>query len=403
MKMDRTATRKEHIATPRFHDDLRARVARYAFCFDGTRDARRLLIATAALIALAATPAVARAATVHVAGNGSDGPGCGAPDSPCRTISQGIAVAAAGDRVLVLPGVYGDVDGDGEFESPGDEPAQYDEGCHCLIAIDKPVTVVSQAGAGATILRGAVDDLWAVVVDAPNVTFGKKKGGFTIVGDLQHDGRGIRVNASATGTRIQGNVLSRLEQGMFVAGNGTLVGANRLSEIFSQAIHVEGTGTTVSANVVEQTGMPASNDSAIHVVGFDGAGHVVARNLVVGNHGIGIYVDDGAGRASGSPHSVTKNLVVNNGAAGIKVVLASTSGGATVTGNTIYGNDYETGTNCGLMTLSAGPAIDATNNYWGGAGGPGADPKDDVCSVGTPPNGEGAAPTAFSIVAPPLR
>ena len=84
-------------------------------------------------------------------------------------------------------------------------------------------------------------------------------------------------------------------------------------------------------------------------------------------------------------------------------MLAETSGRVTITGNSIYNNDNEAGTNCGLMTLSAGPSIDATNNFWGGPGGPGANPKDDVCSVGTPPNDGAAASAEFAIVAPPMR
>jgi nitrous oxidase accessory protein NosD len=299
--------------------------------------------------------------------------------------------------------VYGDVDGDGEFQSPGDEPAQIDEGCHCLVDVDKPLSIVSEAGAGGTILRGAVDGMYAVVIDAPNVTLGKKKAGFAIVGDLQHDGLGVRVNATATGARVEGNLLSRLEKGMFVAGDGSRVVGNRIAEVFSQGIHAEGSGITIAANVVEQVGTPGANDSAIHVVGRGAAGHLIERNLVVGNLGIGIYVDDGAGNSAASPHAVVDNLVVGNRAAGIKVVLARTSGGVRVTGNSLYQNDGETGRNCGLDTLSAGPAIDASNNFWGSPGGPGPDPKDDVCSAGTPPDVSAAAAAPFARVAPPMR
>jgi len=181
------------------------------------------------------------------------------------------------------------------------------------------------------------------------------------------------------------------------------VTGNRISQVFSQGVHAEGAGIQITANVVEQTGTLGGNDSAIHVVGTGSAGHKIDANLVVGNFGIGIYVDNGSGASVGQAHVVTNNLVVGNGAAGIKVVLAQTSGGVTITGNSIYNNDNEAGTNCGLMTLSAGPSIDATNNFWGGPGGPGANPKDDVCSVGTPPNDGAAASAEFAIVAPPMR
>ena len=359
-----------------------------------------IFAALLSLVALAGTPATA--ATVYVGNDGSDAAGCGTIDGPCRTISQGVRVAAAGDRLVVRPGVYGDVDGDGEFVSPGDEPAQLDDGCRCLVAIDKSLTVVSEAGAGATVLRGAVDGMFAVVIDAPNVTLGRKKHGFAMIGDLQHDGLGVRVNAGAPGARIEGNLFSRLDQGLFVAGDGTRIVGNRIAEVFRQGIHAEGSGMTIAANVLEQVGTPGENSSALHVVGRGAAGHLIERNLVVGNLGIGIYVDDGAGNASTSPHVVSDNLVVCNRAAGIKVVLAARSGGARINGNSLYANDGESG-NCGLMTLSAGPAIDATNNWWGSPAGPGADPSDDVCSVGTAPDTGAAAVTPFVRVAPAMR
>lgn len=366
-----------------------------------SRCARVSVLASIPLVlALIGSPATA--ATIYVGNHGSDASGCGAIDAPCRTISQGVRVAAAGDRLVVQPGVYGDVDGDGEFVTPGDEPAQFDDGCRCLVSVDKPLTIVSEAGAGATILRGAVDGMYAVAIDAPNVTLGRKKQGFAIVGDLQHDGFGVRVNGGASNARIEGNLVSRLDKGLFVAGDGARIVGNRIAEVFRQGIHAEGSGITIAANVLEQVGTPGENDSAIHAVGR-GAGDVIDRNLVVGNLGIGIYVDDGAGNSAASPHVVTDNLVVGNRAAGIKVVLAASSGGVRITGNSLYANDAEGGGNCGLMTLSAGPAIDATNNWWGTPAGPGPDPSDDVCSVGTAPTTGAAASIPFVRVAPPMR
>jgi hypothetical protein len=272
-----------------------------------------------------------------------------------------------------------------------------------MVNVDKPVTIQSQAGAGATILRGAVDGIYAVNIDAPGVVLGKRKKGFAIVGDPQNDGFGVRVGNAGAGARIEGNSFSRLERGMFIAGDRTVVTGNRIAQVSMQGIHAEGAAIQISANVVEGTGTLGGNDSAIHIVGTGSAGHLVDRNLVIGNLGIGIFADNGWGASVGAPNVVSNNLVVGNGAAGIKVVLAEVSGGVKVTGNSIYNNDNVAGTNCGLMTLSAGPTIDATNNFWGAAGGPGADPKDDVCSVGTPPNVIPAAAAEFAIVAPPTR
>lgn len=353
-----------------------------------------------AVAALAASEAAA--ATVYVANTGSDSISCGGESSPCRTISQAVQMAAAGDRVLVGPGVYGDVDGDGEFITPGDEPASYDTGCHCLVYVDKPVTILSQAGAGATILRGAVDGLYAVALEAPGAAFGKKKAGFSVVGDLQHDGHGVWLGRSASGARVEGNTFSRLESGIYAAGNGARVSGNRISQVLGRGIQAEGESIVVAANTVEETGTLGAADAAIHAIGLAGGGNRIERNLVIANHGIGIYADNGRSAAAGAP-AITGNLVVGNTLTGIKVVLAARSGTVAVTGNSIYGNDHLRGTNCGLTTLVDGPIVDATNNFWGAPVGPGADPMDDVCSAGTPPNVGAAASTEFSIVAPAMR
>ena len=55
------------------------------------------------------------------------------------------------------------------------------------------------------------------------------------------------------------------------------------------------------------------------------------------------------------------------------------------------------------LNNTTSPAIDATNNWWGSPAGPGADPSDDVCSVGTAPDTGAAAVTTFVRVAPAMR
>lgn len=364
-----------------------------------SRTMRRARVLTLLLLGFGASSAAAE--TVYVANSGSDGPGCGIQTSPCRTISQAIDVAANGDVISVGPGVYGDVDGDGEFTTPGDEPASFD-GCNCVVRVDKSVRIVSQQGAGATVLRGALSGLFAVAIDAPGVVIGKKKEGFSVIGDAQHDGHGIWVGQTSTGTKVEGNLFSRLETALYVSGNAAKINANRITQAFGQAIRAEGAGIVITGNVVEQTGSYGAQDAAIHVAGSRGAGNRVERNLVIGNLGMGIFADNGEDASAGDP-IVRSNLVVGNALTGIKVVLAANAGTVTVTGNSIYANDEVRGTNCGLTTLVAGPEIDATGNYWGAPGGPGANPADDVCSAGTPPDVSNPAPTEARIVAPAMR
>ena len=65
--------------------------------------------------------ALRRAATLYVANNGLDTNGCTAADSPCRTISHAIALAVAGDTVLVGPGRYGDLNLNGSYDGINEE------------------------------------------------------------------------------------------------------------------------------------------------------------------------------------------------------------------------------------------------------------------------------------------
>lgn len=53
--------------------------------------------------AILASASPVRGGTVYVANNGVDGPACGSKTSPCRSITQGITHAGAGDKVVVGP------------------------------------------------------------------------------------------------------------------------------------------------------------------------------------------------------------------------------------------------------------------------------------------------------------
>jgi len=92
------------------------------------------LLALAALFVTGPTSA----ATIVVAANGIDGAACGTKATPCRTISQGITRAANGDTIVVGPGHYGDLNGDGQLSGPGEETPS--DPCTCVISVSKPVT-----------------------------------------------------------------------------------------------------------------------------------------------------------------------------------------------------------------------------------------------------------------------
>src|SRR5690348_5811186 len=109
-------------------------------------------VLTGALILLA-TPAVgvfaATTGTIFVASNGVDSPSCGPEVRPCRSITQALANVPSGGFIMVGPGHYGDVNGDGRFDGPGDErphkrdftpiPSGPPTPLSCLVCILKPV------------------------------------------------------------------------------------------------------------------------------------------------------------------------------------------------------------------------------------------------------------------------
>jgi len=71
------------------------------------------------------SPSAYGANTLYVANNGVDSITCGPSVSPSRSITQGITNAAPGDTVIVNPGKYGDVNGNGTLGESGEETRRY--------------------------------------------------------------------------------------------------------------------------------------------------------------------------------------------------------------------------------------------------------------------------------------
>lgn len=99
-------------------------------------------VSIVAVIVLLGFAPLAAAATRYVAVNGADASDCGSKTRPCRSITQGIALAAAGDKVIVGPGIYNAIF---EAQVPG---------CDCMLAINKAVDLQSSHGAAQTIIDG---------------------------------------------------------------------------------------------------------------------------------------------------------------------------------------------------------------------------------------------------------
>lgn len=313
-------------------------------------------IAWAVAGALVARAATVCAGTLFVANNGVDGGGC-SKAVPCRSISHAIAVAAAGDKIVVGPGVYGDLLPDGNLDDPGEETGS--PGCSCMLSINKAVSITSSDGAAAT------------VIDARSVAVGQAVLFIANGGELGKPGKGFTVTnpktAGADGIVIDSN-------GVAVRGNLVTGGVE-----LGQSSTGDGIATVNSAGVV-----------------------LVEGNLVTG-------WDDRGIRAQGTGTTVRKNLVMRNnvgiGASGAAVVTGNVasanfinfllSGAATVVGNAARGGGYGFraggltglfekndlfGNGCGVANDASPSPLLAANNYWGAATGPGADPADTTCT-----------------------
>ncbi|MBI3459572.1 hypothetical protein HY009_01370, partial [Candidatus Acetothermia bacterium] len=128
-----------------------------------------------------------------------------------------------------------------------------------------------------------------------------------------------------------------------------------------------GSGHVLSGNVASANGGGFS---------FLGKGHVLTGNLASANGTQGFAF-------IGSGHVLTGNAALGNRGPGIAINDAIVES-ATITKNNLFGNNssnFGGFTNCGLLNRSGDP-INASDNFWGAASGPGSDPADNVCNSG---------------------
>jgi hypothetical protein len=308
------------------------------------------LIVTAALLAL--VPA-AHAANLYVANNGADSPTCGPkPQPPCRSITQAIQNAAPGDKIVVGPGTYGDLNGNGTLGETGEETPS--PGCGCMLSFNKAVTLVSSQGAAATVIDArSVTANTNVLLITSGADFGKPKKGFTVT-TTANDTEGMVIDSA--NVKIRGNQVMR------TGGSGVLTTYGIDSLASSSGVLIEGnqvTGWTFGIDAKSDATV-RKNLASLNDVGIDaGANNLVIGNVVTGNV-TGLDLEGGA--------ATTRGNAVYGNAIGIK-----TSSNGPLEKNNIFGN-----LNCGLSNIGIFN-LPAAHNYWGAATGPGNDPADAVC------------------------
>ncbi len=334
----------------------------------------RSTFALAVLLAVSGAGGPAVAATLHVAAGGIDADGCGTKTAPCRSLSRAIAAAGAGDKILVGPGRYGDLDADGALGEPGEE-----SGGDALVTIDKPLVVESVEGAATTLIDAGNAALHAVEIDAAGARFGKAKKGFTVAraglsGVLIAPGAtdvtvsGVRAvrNQSGFGSKaarlvFRGDVAeANGDDGFSLTGNGSTIAGCRSTGNGGSGFAIGGSDNVLKANV-------ASANAADGFV-FSGDTHTLTGSVATGN-ATGLRV------TSNNALTATGNSFLGNTNAGVAV----TAPGITLTKSNVFGNGSIGGGNCGVATFGAG-SVTLDQICFGAPGGPGDDPADAICA-----------------------
>jgi len=251
-------------------------------------------------------PFAVHAVTFNVATSGVDGPGCGAAASPCRTITQALGSAVAGDRIVVHPGNYSDdVDGDGTFGEPGEEVLSLNFG--------PGIRIESTDGAVATaITRRSTAPGQNVNIAGDGVQFGRLNKGFTLRVSGGVNTTGLSVTGG-TGIVVAGNVMTGPVNIGFGVLGGTTLRDNRVlcsSTASGLGFFVAlGTGIVMDRNLVQGCNQ-----------GFIAAGSdiVIERNLAIANGGPGFNLGDFA--------EFTRNAAIGNSGAGVTFNSGSTPG-----------------------------------------------------------------------------
>ena len=345
----------------------------------------------------------------YVANNGIDSPTCGAAADPCRSISRGIANALAGDTVIVGAGRYGDIDFDGALASFGEETGATVPGSLGGLYVNKAVTVVSSAGAEATVIDVGNSSAAAVELAVDGIHFGERGRGFTLAGGQTYGLYTGRV----TNIVIAGN-LARNQFFGFELNSGGVVEAHHNSAIGNTAAGFLAQSYDGNQYVVLSNNVAIGNGTGITVGPV--AAHRITANEISGND-TGLGINWGPSRIAqnqvnanrlgamlngfsldlpiASGPLLVRNNFVGNRANGIDVYPGPAGISPRLRENNIFGNG-----NCGTtnQTGAAGVTVDARNNFWGAATGPSfTDPADAACAGAQPTLTTPFATEAFAV------
>ena len=318
------------------------------------------VLAGAAVVGIA--PAAATSTTLYVGPGGGTG-NCNSP--AYSTIQSAVIAASSGDTVQVCPGTY---------------PEQ--------VTIDKSLTLLGDPGSGA-----AGPGSNAPVLDGTTLSSGSACVAFDLTdGVTDVTISGFVIKSYRCGTTVTSNVGIRAWNETTGTSNVSVT-HDSFSDILWAAVlvgsdysSVQQTGWTVSNNVVA-IGPWSSNDNVYGIELTNTMNSTVSNNTVSGGYQAILTQP----RGTSDNITISGNTVTNNENAGIQIAPYSgaTAQNIDVTGNSI--NTGSTGIHVGNLGTVSGidinenaitaptvvgiendssVSLDATDNWWGCAGGP---------------------------------
>jgi hypothetical protein len=331
----------------------------------------------------------------YVTSVGTDNSVCGAVSTPCRSLGKALENATDGDQLVVGPGRYGDLNGNGSFADPGDEQPDFVRGC--MICVDKSVRIVSKSRARTTFLDGTSPiPLYGVVMTGSKVTLD----GFTIT----HAARGGVLVASDGGGKAEllNNVaIDNVCEGNCATTGFTVYAGNSPTNVIGNVAIGNGDGFGLQANgrgkfiVRDNKAIRNDNNGFLlsHSMPTDAYDELFVLDSLesIGN-GVGYYISGNnlqfsssvaiANRSHGfivrgEHHRMNHLVAVFNRGAGLS--LEENSGPLTFMNGTIYGNQglsTDGRRNCGVINKSFFASEITIAAYWGAPSGQGPDPAD---------------------------
>lgn len=332
--------------------------------------------------------------TLYVANNGFDTGTCGAVETPCRTITQGIANALEGDTLIVKPGLYGELDGTASIDYVGEETGVTAPWIQGAVYVNKRLTILSSEGADATVIDLGNATNAAVEIAADGVRFGDKGHGFTLTGGQQfglysHGNDVVIVGnvargQSFAGFRVDSTGISELRQNTAVANPGMgimVLGSSPANYVVVSNNVAAGNGNGIVVGVLSPHRITGNviSDNEIGI-NMNYGGSRIAQNQIVNNRHAVQLNGWSEGDEQGRP-VLTRNNILGNFNNGIIIYPGPPGITPRIRENNFMGN-Y----GCAVNNSLNESTLDARNNYWGSPTGPGfIDPANEACAFGPHP------------------